>query len=190
MGYTTDFDGSLKISRPLTQKQTKYINALNSTRRMKRDVNKLMELYKGKHGNPGAKDKTNPVEVYGHQGEFFAKDDGNFGQGNDDSVLDHNCAPGHTDFMQGEVEKGQPGLWCGWCITEDGKELEWDGGEKFYNYVAWLKYIIKNFFIPWKVIANGEIEWVGEDRSAMGKIVVKNNKVSTYTGDVTYEENM
>ena len=187
MGYTTDFDGSLKISRPLTKKQTEYINLLGETRRMKRDVNKLMDIYKGKHGNPGAKDKTNAQEVYGHQGEFFARDDGNMGQGDDGTVLDHNCPPGQKGFMQGRVEKGQPGLWCQWGITEDGDELQWDGGEKFYNYIEWLEYLIKNFFIPWGRKLNGEIFWYGEDRDDCGKIKVRNNEVFTFAGEIQYK---
>ena len=186
MGYTTDFEGQLKISRPLTQKKTSYLNLLNGTRRMKRNVSKLMNLYKGKHGNPMAKDKTNADEVYGYQGEYFAHDDGQCGQGDDGSVIDHNCPAGQVGFAQGRVAKGQPGLWCGWCITEDGKFLEWDGGEKFYNYVEWLEYLIKNFFEPWGHKLNGTITWVGEDNSDLGKIEVKKNVVTVKAGTVTY----
>jgi len=186
MGYTTDFEGSLKISRPLSQKKTSYLNLLNNTRRMKRNVSKLMSTFKGKHGNPMAKDKTNADEVYGYQGEFFARDDGQMGQSNDDSVIDHNCPAGQTGFAQGRVSRGQPGLWCGWCITEDGKYLEWDGGEKFYNYIEWLEYLIKNFFEPWGHTLNGEIKWFGEERSDIGTIVVKKNKVTTKSGEVVY----
>ena len=175
MGYTTDFEGSLKISRPLTKKQTEYINLINQTRRMKRDVNKLMKLYKGKHGNPFAKDKT-PEAIYGREGEYFAKDDGNCGQSGDDSIINYNVPP-----------TGVPGLWCGWCITEDGMFLEWDGGEKFYNYVEWLEYLIKHFFQPWGRKLNGKIEWFGEDRTDIGAIVVKNNKVTTKVGVVIYK---
>jgi len=186
MGYTTDFEGSLTISKPLTQKQTQYINRLAETRRMKRDVNKLMEIYKGKHGNPFAKDKTNANEVYGFDGEFFADDDGQFGQNQCPSIIDYNCPPGQKGFAQGHVEKGQPGLWCQWRITEDGEELEWDGGEKFYNYIEWLKYLIKMFFIPWGRQLNGEILWYGEDRDDFGKIKVRNNEVFTFAGEVSY----
>ena len=189
MGYTTDFDGSLKISRPLTKKQTEYINLLGETRRMKRDVNKLMDIYKGKHGKPGVKDKTNAQEVYGHQGEFFARDDGNMGQGDDGTVLDHNCPAGQKGFTQGRVEKGQPGLWCQWGITEDGDELQWDGGEKFYNYIEWLEYLIKMFFIPWGRNLSGEIYWYGEDRDDCGKIKVRNNEVFTFAGEIQYKDN-
>ena len=178
MGYTTDFQGSLKISRPLTQKQVKYINLLSETRRMSRDCNKLMKLYKGKHGNPFAKDKTNAVEVYGEQGQFFAMDDGQCGQSDDGTIRDYN-SPGRNV---------QPGLWCQWVISEDGSELSWDGGEKFYNYVEWLQYLINNFFKPWGRKLNGEIEWFGEDRSDMGRIVVEKNKISIQNGEVEFKE--
>ncbi len=188
MGYTTDFEGSLQIKNPLTRKQTEYINRLASTRRMKRDVNKLMELYKGMHGNPYAKDKKDPAEVYGHEGEFFARDDGQSGQDRDDSIIDYNCAPGQKGFLQGKVEKGQPGLWCQWEISEDGTELSWDGGEKFYNYTAWLEYLIEKFFKPWGRVLCGEIYWYGEDRDDMGIIKVRGNEVFTFEGKVSYGE--
>jgi len=188
MGYTTDFSGSIEIKRPLTQKQVKYINLLSETRRMKRDVNKLMKLYKGEHGNPSAKDKTDANEVYGYQGQFFAKDDGQCGQNDDGSVLDYNCPAGQTGFMQGKNALGQPGLWCQWEISPDGKYLEWNGGEKFYNYIEWLEYLIQNFFNPWGRKLSGEIEWFGEDREDLGIIIVKKNEVSTKLGKITFDE--
>ena len=186
MGYTTDFEGSLTIKKPLTQKQTKYINALCQTRRMRRNVNKLMEIYKGKHGNPFAKDKTDAQEVYGREGEFFAYDDGRFGQDQCPSIIDYNLSPGQCDFLRNS--NVQPGLWCGWCITEDGEELEWNGGEKFYNYIAWLRYLINEFFIPWGRKLNGEILWYGEDREDIGKIVVENNEIKTVLGELKYDD--
>jgi len=185
MGYTTDFEGQLKISRPLSEKKISYLNLLNETRRVKRNVNKLMTLYKGKHGNPKPASKT-PGDIYGYEGEYFAREDGQCGQGDDGSVIDHNCPAGQTGFSQGKVKYGQPGLWCGWCITEDGKFLEWDGGEKFYHYVAWLEYLIKHFFEPWGHTLNGTITWIGEDSSDLGKIEVKKNKVTVKSGEVTY----
>lgn len=184
MGYTTDFEGQLKISRPLSQKKTSYLNLLNSTRRMKRNVNKLMTIYKGKHGTPlPASDR--PADIYGYEGEYFAKDDGNMGQNGDESVIDHNKAPGQIGWGGGH-KYGQPGLWCGWEISEDGKFLQWDGGEKFYDYVDWLKYLIKHFFSPWGHKLNGEIKWFGEERTDIGTIVVKNNVVTTKKGEVVY----
>ena len=184
MGYTTDFEGGLKISRPLTKKQTAYLNLLNGTRRMKRDVNKLMAIYGGKHGNPFATEKT-PEAIYGRQGEYFAREDGQCGQSTDDSIIDYNIPPVQAGFMR-DTKGAVPGLWCGWCITEDGSRLEWDGGEKFYNYVEWLEYLIKHFFEPWGRKLNGTIYWYGEDRSDQGKIEVKANKVKISRGEIVY----
>lgn len=200
MGYTTDFNGSLSISRPLTKKQTEYINRLSSTRRMKRDVNKLMEIYKGKYGYPFAKEKT-PESIYGLDGEFFAHDDGNAGQKEDASIINYNQPPGQVVVTMENLNKGikenetrskkllcQPGLWCQWVISDDGKALEWDGGEKFYNYIEWLKYLINRFFEPWGKKLNGEIYWEGEDSDDRGIIVVKDNVVKIKIAEITFKE--
>ena len=55
--------------------------------------------------------------------------------------------------------------------------MEWDGGEKFYNYVEWLEYLIKNFFEPWGYSLNGSVNWQGEEDEDNGTIVVKHNEV-------------
>lgn len=177
---------------------------------MKRDVAKLMEKYKGKHGNPYPKEKT-PECIYGRDGEYFAFDNpspsdspfgGNFrGQGDDGTVIDHNTPPGQVvygdknfDSTWNENERRekagecQPGLWCQWVLTPDGTELQWDEGEKFYNYVEWLKYLIEHFFSPWKIKLNGEIFWYGEDREDCGIIVVKDNVVKIKYGETVYKD--
>lgn len=197
MGYSTDFDGEFTFSKPLTEKQFEYINQFSASRRMKRDVNKLMELYKGKSGFP---DKTvnenTPEEIYGIEGAFYVGD-----TESDGSVIEHNTPPGQTpygkrtkDFSYEDerkfIDSGmcQPGLWCQWIVEGEGTEqaLKWDGGEKFYEYVAWLKYLIDNFFKPWEVKLNGEVEWIGESNDDRGKIVVKDNVVEVYEGTVVY----
>lgn len=203
MGYTTDFTGSLQLSKPATAKQKDYINLLAKTRRMQRDVNKLMALYKGEHGYPFAKDKTNANEVYGFKGEYFAKEDGNCGQNSDDSIIDYNSASGEIGWKEydgdwvkrDEMRKAlnadkikQPGLWCQWELNDDGTELRWDGGEKFYNYIEWLEYLIVHFFKPWKIKLNGEIYWVGEDSDDRGMIKVVNNKITIYDSETVYKE--
>jgi hypothetical protein len=201
MGYTTDFNGSFELSRPATAEEREYVNRIADTRRMQRDVTKLMELYKGEHGNPFAKDKTNADEVYGFKGEYFAKNDGNMGQGNDASVIDHNAASGEIawkdyngdwekrDEMQKAINADiikQPGLWCQWRL-DDETTLAWDGSEKFYNYIEWLQYLIAHFFEPWGIKLNGEVTWQGEDNADIGKIIVKDNEIEIYNGEVEYK---
>lgn len=124
----------------------------------------------------------NVDNVYGVEGEFYVDGEGPFGQDREDNVIDYNRPP-----------KTQPGLWCQWAPTEDGYGLEWDGNEKFYNYVEWLEYLMNKVF-PWiledgdePLVLNGEIEWYGEDREDMGKIFVHNNVVTTKEAKVVYE---
>lgn len=186
MGYTTEFNGSLTLSRTATEQEKKYINTLSKTRRMKRDINKLMEIYKGQYGNPFAKSLT-VEDIYGVDGEYFAFDDNNHGQLEDASIIDYNTPPGQKEYglenwgeNSNRITKGlcQPGLWCQWVITKDGNELEWNEAEKFYYYVEWLKYLINHFFEEWGIKLNGEISWEGEDSDDTGKIVVEDNIIN------------
>ena len=110
MGYTTDFSGEFKLDKPLTDEQAIYVNKFADTRRMKRDVEKLKELFKGEHGLNGN---------YGTEGEFFVGGAGFAGQDSDDSITDYNHAP-----------STQPGLWCQW-IVENNDTIVWHGSEKF-----------------------------------------------------------
>lgn len=193
MGYTTDFVGHLNTSRVLTSEEVEFIQKFNDVRHMRRNVDKLHELYHGKHGNPFAKTKE---EIYGREGEYFVG-----GEANDGSILDYNEPPGSPDriddwmaywnLRQEKIKTGEslPGLWCQWTVDTgaDGEHrLVWDGGEKFYNYVEWLKYLIDHFFEKWGVKLNGQINWEGEDRSDIGQIVVKENTVTIKTGKVVY----
>lgn len=87
MGYSTDFYGEFSVTPALTDEQANYINTFSETRRMKRNINVLMEQYDGKYGYPG---KTGTAEeIYGKEGEFFVKEDGRYGQTRDESVLDY-----------------------------------------------------------------------------------------------------
>lgn len=116
---------------------------------------------------------------YGVEGEFYVEGD----DWNDPTVIDGNAPP-----------RTQPGLWCQWVVTDDRQFLEWDGGEKFYNYVEWLEYIINNVF-PYiledgdePLMLSGVVEWQGEESNDIGRIVVNNNVVSTHGGHVAYDE--
>jgi hypothetical protein len=122
------------------------------------------------------------------KGPYFVDGSDSFGQGHDGDIRDYN-RPGI----------GQPGLWCQWIPTEDGTEIEWDGGEKFYEATAWMEYIIDHFLSPTAVAkdklpflqanhtVNGEIDADGEDSGDVWKLVVKNNKVTEKRGRVVYD---
>lgn len=160
MGYTTDFRGMVGLSPGLNPEQEEYLHQFAQTRRMKRDAAKAELL-------------SDPVRIaaglpIGPEGAYFVGAKGDFGQADDNSVVNNNRSPA-----------GQPGLWCQWVPSDDGSALEWDGGEKFYDYVLWMKYIIEHFIKPWGIIANGEIEWRGEEWDDTGTIVVKDNLVTT-----------
>ena len=163
MGYTTEFYGQVSIDPPLNETEIKYINKFAETRRMDRE-----------------------------NGPYFVGGTGDFGQGHDADIRDHNRPP-----------EGQPGLWCQWIATEDGEYIEWDGGEKFYNAAEWMQYIIDHFvgenplaklnqpgyfnFLQGHKV-NGEIFAEGEESGDHWKIIVENGIVRTVEGQVVYDD--
>jgi hypothetical protein len=72
---------------------------------------------------------------------------------------------------------GFPGFWCNWTPTHDRRGLEWNGMEKFYDYVPWLNHLITKFFIPWDVQLSGQVRYRGENFADMGIIKVKDNRI-------------
>jgi hypothetical protein len=201
MGYSTDFGGSFQLSRPTTTVEKDFLDKLVETRRMKRDVNKLMEMFKGEHGYPFAEDKTNPNQVYGYMGEYFVGGGGSMGQAQDDSIIDYNSPSGEIGWkdykgdwalkqeMEDKLNKDslkQPGLWLQWELSSDGTELSWDGNEKFYHYIEWLQYLIQHFFEKWGIKLNGEVQWQGEESNDFGKIIITDNFVEILDGEKNY----
>jgi hypothetical protein len=85
------------------------------------------------------------------------------------------------DMRHEDGYKEKPSIWLQWEILEyDGEfTLGHDGGEKFYNYVEWLDYVIEHFFKKWGVVVNGTIQWRGEEWDDMGTMVVRDNKLTT-----------
>ena len=184
MGYTTDFKGSLTLSKPLTEEQLKWYNDWKSIRKCSRDSQKLMEEYKGKYSLDGD---------YGVDGEFFGyvpkkyldeNGDGIWYDENGDYIRDIDS---YSGWIGGDSVKqfsinpnfgynpNQPkgSNWCRWKI--EGNQLLWDGREKFYNYVEWLEYINKNIFSKWDITFTDqtEIKWSGEDVEDCGVIYIE-----------------
>lgn len=71
MGYSTYFEGQFKLNNKLDDKTYEFLQALGSTRRMKRDVD----------------------PKYGVEGEFYVEGGGMGGQNKEDNVINYNQPP-------------------------------------------------------------------------------------------------
>ena len=168
MGYTTDFDGEFYFEKPLEKKHIAYLQAFANTRRMMRD-----EGIASKFRDPIRVNAGLPI---GEDGCYYIGSSGFKGQDRDSSIVEYNDPP-----------SDQPGLWCQWTVSDDGKALYWDGGEKFYEYVPWLQYIIDHFISKWGYVLSGDVYWYGEDRDDSGLIRVSNNKIEVKKARIVYE---
>ncbi len=94
-------------------------------------------------------------------------------------------------------DPSQPGLWCQWVASDDGKTIAWDYGEKFYEAEAWMEYYMEHFIgsnpkaqkdLPFLTghTCNGEIEANGEESGDHWILIVKDNSVTTKTGKIVY----
>lgn len=175
MGYSTDFNGEFNLDKPLTSAHKAYLEAFAGTRRMKRDAYTT-------------EDRSDPVRLaaglpIGLDGGYFVGEGGQAGQADMNAdyekigIVAYNYPPG-----------GQPGLWCQWVPNDDGTAISWDGGEKFYNYIEWIEYLIRHFINPWGYVLNGEVEWFGEDSNDRGMICIEDNVVKVKIAKIVYEE--
>lgn len=167
MGYTTEFNGQFDLTPKLTPAQTEYLQEFSRTRRVKRNDSIAEEM-------PDPKREAVALPI-GYQAEYFigiiddAAQDFNrsiITENDDPSIVDEDCPP-----------SSQPSLYCHWIPNDEGTCIKWNGGEKFYYYEEWLAYIIEHFLEPWGVVANGTIEYQGEESCDNGLITVTNNKI-------------
>lgn len=135
------------------------------------------KLFLEKFANTRRMKRNCSTALYGVEGEFYVEGEGFRGQGDDLTVVNHNAPP-----------STQPGLWCQWIPSEDGTAIFWDGGEKFYEYVPWIEYLIEKILAPRGYTLNGTVDWVGEDRNDQGRIRIVNNVVKTQTAKMIYED--
>jgi hypothetical protein len=162
MGYTTTFQGQFNLDKPLTEAHAAYLKLFSETRRMARDEFKTDLL-----PDPLRQAVGLPV---GEDGCYFVGSDDVCGQDF-----------GHPSVVRpNDPPYRQPGLWCQWVPTEDRTGIEWDRGEKFYDYAEWLEYLIDHFLRPWGYTLNGRVRWRGEDFDDIGTLVVEDNVVSKH----------
>lgn len=180
MGYQTDFEGGFTISPPLLKPQVAYVQAFNRQRHMRRDVKVIKKL-------------PNPIRIaaglpVGPEGVFFLDEPSEYGTRGqrftgpdaDPGVLNGNVPPGGERGANSkgiDPRKAQPGLWCQWTVDDAGLVLEWDGGEKFYDYIEWLDWMDRHLFKRWDRKLNGSVTWRGEEYSDFGEMEMRNGKL-------------
>lgn len=165
MGYTTEFKGKFKLSKPLEKSQIDYIQTFCKTRRMVRDEKLCEGVY-------------DPIRLavglpIGQQGEFCVFGAGFHGQDHDDTIIEYNCHPSN-----------QHGLWCKWTCTDDGNYIQWSDSEKFYSYFEWLVYICNNILNHFEGrYLEGTVFYQGEEEEDYGSIVAYPDKIELYSQD-------
>lgn len=100
------------------------------------------------------------------------------GKFNFDKPLDAETYLKLKDFVdEGHVGPEFPtySRYCQWTPTKDRLSLEWDGGEKFYEYEKWLAYLIETFIKPAGYVLNGRVKWQGEEMDDRGILGVTDN---------------
>ena len=171
MSYTTNFSGEFTATPALNAAQVAYLKAFNGSRRMKRDATITA-------ARPDPKREAVYLPIGDDAGYFVGAAHANRGQEDDaPDILDYNSPP-----------SDQPGLWCQWVPSDDGATIVWDEGEKFYNYVPWIEYLIEHFLAPWGVRLSGRVAWQGEDNDDRGTIHVKDNHVQAIEDQITAPE--
>ena len=77
-------------------------------------------------------------------------------------------------------DEGMPSIWCQWGVSENRRSIRWDGNEKFYGYIGWIRYINSHFLLPKKIKLNGTVIFQGEDPEDGGRIVATNGKIEVF----------
>jgi hypothetical protein len=149
MGYSTYFYGAWTLTPSLSLAQTDYLQKFSRTRRVKRDPNAI----KNERRLAGIN-----LDL-GVDAEYFVDT-----EDEDESILDNNQPPG-----------SQPSLRCQWRVNDRGDLLAHNGAEKFSEYVEWLDYLVRNFFLPWGIRVDGLVKYVGDELTDNGVIEIRNN---------------
>lgn len=179
MGYTTNFTGEIAVTPPLSADEADFLARFARTRHCEHQPNLYFAM-------PGLLSPAELLQLGRHA-----------------AYMHSDCPrPGSSCYRSAT---GAPGLWCQWVpgtINHDTGEftsIEWNGGEKFYDYAEWMKFLIQHFLMPGAFaltgsglaetgsaaavmspaghVLNGVIEWRGEEDSDMGQIIVKDNAV-------------
>lgn len=149
MGYTTQFNGTFTLDKPLTEAQRAYLVAFNEVGHYAHDQGVVECIH-----DPLLAAVGMPL---GPQGAYIVSLEGRWNNG---------------------LPRGVPNHYCQWRPTEDGTGIEWDQGEKFYDWAEWLTYLVDHFLKPWGYVLNGRVVYQGEDTGDVGHLVCEDNVVT------------
>lgn len=86
-------------------------------------------------------------------------------------------------------DEDMPGFYCQWVpdtLADGTSIIRWDYGEKFYDYVEWIQWLIENKLAPKGYVLNGTCQWQGEESSDMGQIQITDNVVELRYPTITW----
>ena len=147
MGYDTAFYGRFAVTPALKPEHLAYLTAFAETRHVSHNPGQLATV-----ADPVREAVKLPL---GPEGMFFV------------GKLEN------ADLRGREECTRLPGLYCHWVPTGDGRGIEWDGTEKFDNYVEWMRFQLNTFLLPWGYSVSGTVEWQGDEPRDRGQITVK-----------------
>lgn len=75
---------------------------------------------------------------------------------------------------------GMPSLYCQWRVGDDWQSIMWDGDEKFYGYIGWIRLINDRYLRPRGHVLNGEVAFQGEEVKDCGRIVATNGRIQVF----------
>jgi mannose-6-phosphate isomerase-like protein (cupin superfamily) len=133
MGYTTDFTGRVNINQKVDKSTKEFLNGLASTRRMKRNPEKLAKIL-------GISEEECLLK-YGEDAKHYFDTSGNFGQDITDDIVNYNHPPGNykaassSDLLDNYVSTPVERPWGRYKQLYLGKgyivkELETDPGKE------------------------------------------------------------
>lgn len=178
MGYNTTFSGEFSLNKFLQPEHKAYLRRFAEIRHEAMDEETLK-----RYPDPLREAVGLPVGKYGMYFTGLIDPDGV----GDDLLNGSSLYLDKTNIMRtlevrAEGADWAPSTYCQWVPTYEGRGIT-DEGEKFYSYVAWLRFLIEHFLRPRGYELSGEVPYQGE-QGEHGKIIVEHNEVSrTIEGD-------
>jgi hypothetical protein len=166
MGYTTDFNGEIKVFPPLNESEQKFINTFSDTRRVVRD--------------------------YPNQGKYFLSDGTDSMGQRTSNILEHNEPPENQPGLWCQWEASKEGN-IHWNGSEKFYSSEaWMVYlvEHFFKKNAYMQSLEPETYKKYgfqEHTLNGVIYAKGEEPGDIWKLIVKDNEVFVSKGEVKRE---